>query len=101
MPGSSVKNMQDDNVSNGTATNAADMTSTNNASQSIDGAGVTNSSNGDRSLAMESSHLHTLPVTGSSGAISTGPPFNSSTNNHRGNDSIHENMDTAMDNQSS
>jgi len=101
MPGSSAKNMQDDNVSNGTATNAADMTSTNNASQSIDGAGVTNSSNGDRSLAMESSHLHTLPVTGSSGAISTGPPFSSSTNNHRGNDSIHENMDTAMENQSS
>ena len=94
--------MQDNNVANGTSNNASDMTSTNNTSPSVDGAGILNSNNGDRSSTLDSSHIPPLPVTGSSGTISSEPSsFSSSSGNHRASDSIHESIDSAMDNQSS
>ena len=101
MPGSNVKNMQDSNVSNGTSTTASDMTSTNNASPSVDGAGVASSNNGDRGSAMDSAHIQTVPVTGSSGTISSGLSFGNSTSNHRANDSTQESIDATMESQSS
>ena len=61
MPGSNAKNMQDSNVSNGTSATATDLTSTNNTSPSVDGAGVSSSNNGDRSSSMDSSQIQAHP----------------------------------------
>ena len=101
MPGSNVKNMQDSNISNGTSTTASDMTSTNNTSPSVDVAGVASSNNGDRGSEIDSAHIQRVPVTGSSGTISSGLSFSNSTGNHRANDSAQESIDATMESQSS